>query len=43
MCSSDLDNPEAVKAAYGKHVALKVTTDEAAKSVHVDSVSVLGE
>ena len=38
-----IDNPEAVKAAYGKHVALKVTTDEAAKSVHVDSVSVLGE
>lgn len=38
-----IDNPEAVKEAYGKHVALKVTADPAAKSVHVDSVSVLGE
>ena len=38
-----IDNPEAVKSAYGKHVALTVTTDSAAKSVHVDSVSVLGE
>jgi len=38
-----IDNPEAVKEAYGKHVSLKVTADAAAKSVHVDSVSVLGE
>jgi hypothetical protein len=38
-----IDNPEAVKEAYGKHVSLKVTADASAKSVHVDSVSVLGE
>jgi hypothetical protein len=38
-----IDNPEAVKDAWGKHVALKVTADKGAKSVHVDSVSVLGE
>jgi hypothetical protein len=38
-----IDNPDAVKDAYGKHVALSVTTDAAAKSVHVDSVSVLGD
>jgi len=38
-----IDNPDAVKAAYGKHVALSVTTDTAAKSVHVDSVSVLAD
>jgi hypothetical protein len=37
-----IDNPDAVKDAWGKHVALKVTADESAKSVHVDSVSVLG-
>jgi len=38
-----IDNPDAVKDAWGKHVAVKVTADETAKSVHVDSVSVLGE
>jgi len=38
-----IDNPDAVKDAYGKHVALTVTADPAAKSVHVDSVSVLGD
>jgi hypothetical protein len=38
-----IDNPDAVKEAYGKHVALKVTADAAAKSVHVDSVSVLAD
>jgi hypothetical protein len=38
-----IDNPEAVKEAWGKHVAMKVTADAAAKSVHVDSVTVLGE
>jgi len=38
-----IDNPDAVKEAWGKHVALTVTQDAAAKSVHVTSVSVLGE
>ena len=38
-----IDNPDAVKAAYGKHVALTVTPDEAAKSVHVDAVAVLAD
>ena len=38
-----IDNPEAVKEAYGKHVALTVTSDAAAKSVHVSSVSVLAD
>jgi hypothetical protein len=38
-----IDNPEAVKDAYGKHVALTVTSDAAAKSVHVTAVSVLAE
>jgi hypothetical protein len=38
-----IDNPAAVKDAYGKHVALTVTADAAAKSVHVDSVSVIAE
>jgi len=36
-----IDNPDAVKDAYGKHVALTVTSDPAAKSVHVTAVSVL--
>ena len=36
-----IDNPDSVKDAWGKHVALKVTADAGAKSVHVDSVSVL--
>ncbi len=38
-----IDNPDAVKDAWGKHVALTVTTDDKAKSVHVTAVSVLGE
>ena len=38
-----IDNPEAVKEAYGKHVALTVTPDAAAKSVHVTAVSVLAD
>jgi hypothetical protein len=38
-----IDNPDAVKQAWGKHVEMKVTADAAAKSVHVDSVTVLGE
>jgi hypothetical protein len=36
-----IDNPDAVKDAWGKHVALTVTPDPAAKSVHVTAVSVL--
>jgi hypothetical protein len=38
-----IDNPDAVKDAYGKHVKLTVTADPAAKSVHVDEVSVLAD
>jgi hypothetical protein len=38
-----IDNPDAVKDAYGKHVALTVTSDPAAKSVHVTGVSVLAD
>jgi hypothetical protein len=38
-----IDNPESVKDAWGKHVAMSVTADAAAKSVHVNSVSVLGD
>jgi hypothetical protein len=38
-----IDNPDAVKDAYGKHVALSVTTDAATKTVHVDNVAVLGD
>jgi hypothetical protein len=38
-----IDNPDAVKDAYGKHVALTVTPDAAAKSVHVTAVSVLAD
>ena len=38
-----IDNPDAVKDAYGKHVALTVTPDTAAKSVHVTAVSVLAD
>ncbi len=36
-----IDNPDAVKDAYGKHVAVTATVDAAAKSVHVTAVSVL--
>jgi hypothetical protein len=38
-----IDNPDSVKEAWGKHVALTVTEDASTKSVHVDSVSVLGD
>jgi hypothetical protein len=38
-----IDNPESVKEAWGKHVAMTVTEDASAKSVHVTSVSVLGD
>ena len=38
-----IDNPDAVKDAWGKHVALTITPDPAAKSVHVEKVAVLGE
>jgi hypothetical protein len=38
-----IDNPDAVKDAYGKHVALSVTSDAATKSVHVTGVSVLAD
>ncbi len=38
-----IDNPEAVKDAYGKHVAMTGTLDSAAKSVHVTAVAVLPE
>lgn len=38
-----IDNPDAVKDAWGKHVKLTVSMDAAAKSVHVDKVAVLGE
>jgi hypothetical protein len=38
-----IDNPDAVKEAYGKHVELTIVADAAAKSVHVSSVSVLGD
>lgn len=36
-----IDNPDAVKDAYGKHVAITATADAAAKSVHITAVSVL--
>jgi hypothetical protein len=38
-----IDNPEAVKEAYGKHVSITATSDKAANSVHVTAVSVIGE
>jgi hypothetical protein len=38
-----IDNPDAVKDAYGKHVKLSVTADAAAKSVHVNEVSVVAD
>ncbi len=38
-----IDNPDAVKEAYGKHVAITATADEASKSVHVTAVSVLAD
>jgi hypothetical protein len=38
-----IDNPDSVKDAYGKHVAITATADSAKKSVHVTAVSVIGE
>jgi len=38
-----IDNPEAVKEAYGKHVTITATADAGAKSVHVTAVSVIAE
>jgi hypothetical protein len=34
-----IDNPDAVKAFYGDHVAVTATTDAAKKSVHIDSIA----
>ena len=34
-----IDNPEAVKTFYGDHVTITATADDAAKSVHIDSVA----
>ena len=34
-----IDNPDAVKAFYGDHVTITATTDEAKKSVHIDTVA----
>jgi len=33
-----IDNPDAVKEAYGKHVTITATADPTAKSVHVTAV-----
>ena len=33
-----IDNPDAVKTFYGDHVVITATADDAAKSVHIDSV-----
>jgi hypothetical protein len=38
-----IDNPDSVKAAYGKHVAITATADASTKTVHVTKVDVLGE
>ena len=38
-----IDNPESVKEAYGKHVAITATSDAGSKSVHVTAVSVIAE
>jgi hypothetical protein len=38
-----IDNPDAVKEAYGKHVTITATSDAAAKTVHVTAVSVIAE
>jgi hypothetical protein len=34
-----IDNPDAVKDFYGDHVTVKATADDAAKSVHIDSIA----
>jgi hypothetical protein len=33
-----IDNPDAVKAFYGDKVTISASTDEAKKSVHIDSI-----
>ncbi len=33
-----IDNPDAVKNFYGDKVTVKATEDEAARSVHIDSI-----
>ena len=38
-----IDNPDAVKDAYGKHVTITATADAATKSVHITDVSVVGD
>ena len=38
-----IDNPDAVKDAYGKHVSISATENLATKSVHVTAVAVLPE
>ncbi|WP_420239721.1 hypothetical protein ACOBR2_09205 [Telmatobacter bradus] len=37
----NIDNPDAVKAFYGEHVVVAAILDEAKKSVHVESITVL--
>ena len=34
-----IDNPDAVKAFYGDHVKVSMSTNASAKSVHIDSVA----
>jgi len=36
-----IDNPDAVKDFYGDHVTVTATSDEASKSVHIDSIEEL--
>jgi len=38
-----IDNPDAVKADYGKHVAITATADAGAKSVHITAITVIAE
>lgn len=38
-----IDNPDVVKAHYGHHVALTATEDSAAKTLHVDKVTMLAD
>lgn len=34
-----IDNPDKVKGFYGSHVTITATADDAAKSVHIDSIT----
>lgn len=34
-----IDNPDAAKGYYGDHVSIKASTDTAARSVHIESIS----